>query len=476
MLITPFRLHNIRQSGIFEDKIIMKQVFSLFVTICLAMGSFAQVKKVVADKIAAVVGDRIILQSDIKNSIADISRSGQAIPANAECLILEQALVSKVLMLQAQKDSLPVSEEEVEAELDQRIRYFIQQYGTQDVLEQVAGKTVYQIKDDARESVRERKLAEAMQQKIVSNVRITPTEVKAFYDKIPKDSLPYFESEVEIGQIVLYPKANRDLELYVVDELNNYKKQISSGVATFDQLAKRYSEDPGSKDRGGMFQLNRNDKGVDPTFLVAAFRLKEGEMSPVIKSKFGYHLIQMVQRSGDDAVVRHILRIPPITEAETNAVINRLDTIRAQLITNSTSFSDAATKYTEDENASFTGPYIVGPGGSTFLTIDQLDREVVSQLDKMNPGEYSQPMVYTDDRGKKAVRLLYFKSRSQPHRLNLEDDYNKISEMAIEEKKMFTLEKWLNTRIPSYYIMLDEEHQTCEQLTRWVTPANASIN
>ena len=454
----------------------MKQVFTLFVSICLVAAAYAQPKKVVVDKIAAVVGDKIILQSDIKNSIADIARGGQTVPANAECLILEQALVSKVLMLQAQKDSLPVSEEEVEAELDQRIRYFIQQYGTQDVLEQVAQKTVYQIKDDARESVRENKLAQAMQQKIVSNVRITPTEVKAFYDKIPKDSLPYFESEVEIGQIIMYPKANRDLELYVIDELNNYKRQITSGVATFDQLAKRYSEDPGSKDRGGMFQVNRNDKGVDPTFLVASFRLKDGEISPVIKSKFGYHIIQMVQRSGDDAVVRHILRIPPITDAETNSVINKLDTVRAQLITNSISFTDAAAKYTEDENAAFTGPYIVGRGGSTFLTIDQLDREVVAQLDKMNPGEYSQPLVFEDDRGRKAVRLLYFKSRSQPHRLNLTDDYNKISDMAIEEKKMFTLEKWLNTSIPTYYIMLDEEHQQCEQLTRWVSPANASIN
>jgi len=454
----------------------MKQVFTFFVSIFLVSAAFAQPKKVVVDKIAAVVGDKIILQSDIKNSIADITRGGQPVPDNAECLILEQALVSKVLMLQAQKDSLPVSEEEVEAELDQRIRYFIQQYGTQDVLEQVAQKTVYQIKDDARESVRENKLAQAMQQKIVSNVRITPTEVKAFYDKIPKDSLPYFESEVEIGQIILYPKANRDLELYVIDELNNYKRQITSGVATFDQLAKRYSEDPGSKDRGGMFQVNRNDKGVDPTFLVASFRLKDGEISPVIKSKFGYHIIQMVQRSGDDAVVRHILRIPPITDAETNAVVNRLDTIRAQLITNSISFTDAASKYTEDENASFTGPYIVGRGGSTYLTIDQLDREVVTQLDKMNPGEYSQPIVFTDDRGRKAVRLLYFKSRTQPHRLNLADDYNKISDMAMEEKKMFTLEKWLNTSIPTYYIMLDDEHEKCEQLTRWVSPANASIN
>ncbi len=179
----------------------------------------AQQQKVVADKIVGIVGDRIILQSDIKNAISDMSRQGQALPENAECLIMEQALSSKLLMLQAEKDSLVVTEEEIEAELDQRIRYFIQQYGTQDVLEQMAGKTVYQIKDDARASVKERKLAEAMQQKILGSVKITPSEVKTFFEKIPKDSLPFFETELEIGQIVVYPKASRDLEKYVVDEL-----------------------------------------------------------------------------------------------------------------------------------------------------------------------------------------------------------------------------------------------------------------
>ena len=170
--------------------------------------------------------------------MADIARQGGTIPENAECLITEQAIVSKVLMLQAEKDSLPVTDEEVEAELDQRVRYYINQLGSKDALEEYAGKTIYQIKDDARESVRERKLAEAMQQKIVSGVKITPTEVKVFFDKIPKDSLPFFESELEVCQIVLYPKASRDLEQYIVTEMNNYKKQIEAKTATFESLAR----------------------------------------------------------------------------------------------------------------------------------------------------------------------------------------------------------------------------------------------
>jgi peptidyl-prolyl cis-trans isomerase SurA len=222
-------------------------------------------------------------------------------------------------MLQAEKDSLPVSDEDVEAQLDQQVRYFINQVGSQQALEEYAGKTIYQLKDDSRTTIRERKLAEAMQEKIVGGVKITPTEVKAFFDKVPKDSLPYFESELEVGTIVVYPKASRDLEGYIVGEMNLYKKQIEQKLYTFEQLAQRYSEDPGSKERGGFYQLNRNEKSWDPVFLTTAFRLKDGEISAPVKGKFGYHIIQMVKRSGDDADVRHILRTAPITDAEINA-------------------------------------------------------------------------------------------------------------------------------------------------------------
>ncbi|HEV7620704.1 MAG TPA: peptidylprolyl isomerase [Flavisolibacter sp.] len=430
--------------------------------------SNAQAQKIVADKILGIVGDRIILQSDIQNAISDIVRQGGNVPQNAECSVLEQALMSKILMLQAQKDSLPITDEEVEAELDQKVRYFISQYGTQAALEQIAGKTIYQIKDDARESVKENKLAQAMQQKIVSNIHITPAEVKVYFDKIPKDSLPFFESQVEIGQIVVFPKASRDLDKYIVDELNNYKKQIEAKTITFAQAAQKYSEDPGTKDRGGEFQLNRNDKGVDPTFLAAAFRLKNGEVSPVIKSKFGYHIIEMEQRNGDDAVVRHILRIPDVTEAEINQSIARLDSVRSKLIAGTIDFNNAAGKYS-DVDAKLNGPYILSRSGDTYNTIDELDKGVVTMLSKLKVGEYSQPTPFTEERmQKKGVRILYLKSRSEPHRMNLRDDYNRIAQVALEEKKFIALNKWLTAHIANYYIMVDPQESSCPQISKWV--------
>jgi peptidyl-prolyl cis-trans isomerase SurA len=450
-------------------KKILTLVFLLFAGIAIVQ---AQPKKAVADKIVAVVGDRIILQSDIRNSIEDAKRQGSQVPDGAECILMEQALVSKVLMLQAEKDSLPVTDEEVEAELDQRVRYFINQVGSQQALEDYAGKTIYQIKDDARESVKERKLAEAMQQKIVSAVKITPTEVKNFFEKIPKDSLPFFESELEIGQIVIYPKASRDLEQYIVAEMNNYKKQIESKIATFEQLAQRYSEDPGSKERGGSYQINRNEKTWDPAFLSASFRLKEGEISNPVKSdKFGYFLIKMEERRGDDADVRLILRSPPITDAELKQAAARLDTARSKIIAGTMGFNEAANKYSEDESQKFSGPFILSRDGSPYVTIDQLDKEMVAQLGKMKVGDFSQPAIFSNDQNKKGVRLIYLKSRSEPHRMNLRDDYSKISQMAVEEKKSQVLDKWMRTNIPTYYIMVDNVTRAeCPAMQKFVTP------
>lgn len=440
----------------------------LFTGALMAQG---QAVKVVADKIVAVVGDRIILQSDIRNSIEDARRQGSTVPEGAECVLMEQALISKVLMLQAEKDSLPVSDEDVEAELDQRIRHFINQTGGQKELEEYAGKTIYQIKDDARESVKENKLAAAMQQKIVGSVRITPTEVKAFFDRIPKDSLPFFESELEVGQIILFPKASRDLEQYIVAEMNNYKKQIETKVASFEQLAQRYSEDPGSKDRGGKYQINRNEKTWDPAFLSASFRLKNGEISAPVKSeRFGYFLIQMIERRGDDADVRLILRTPPVTDAEIKLAMGKLDTIRSKVIAGTLSFNEAATKYSDDESAKYAGPFLLNRDGSPYVTIDQMDKEMVAMIGKMKVGDFSQPTPFTGDGGKKGVRIVFLKSRSEPHRMNLADDYSKISQAALEEKKGQALDKWIKAKMPTYYIMIDGvTKQECPKIQQYAS-------
>jgi peptidyl-prolyl cis-trans isomerase SurA len=453
----------------------------------LASASFGQ-QKVTADKIVGIVGDKIILKSELAIAIQDMQRNsgGQELKGVDECTILDNMLIQKALVLQAEKDSLPVSEEEVEAEVDQRIRYFINLYGGKEAFEQIAQRTVYQAKQDFLVPIREQRLATAMRTKIVEDVKITPTEVKEYFDKIKKNNLRFYESEMQLSQIVLYPKASRDIEKLAIDELNDYKRQVESGQKKFETLAQFYSDDPGSKDKGGQIELNRADSKIwDPVFFSTAFRLKEGQISPVIKSKFGYHIIQMVSRNGDEAIVRHILKIPQVTEPEIKEVSTVLDSVRSLLMAGTVGFGEAVARlsletaaYTPDETSKSTAGQIMTHEGSTFLTITDMDKDMVLLLKNSNlkPGEYSKPSVFTDDRGKKGVRIVYMVSKSEPHTENLKDDYNRIAQRALDEKKSGVLEKWFASKIPTFYIMIDGDYKTCSNLSKWQGVAGTAGN
>ena len=358
----------------------MKKIFIAAFSLFMALGVMAQ-QKVVADKIVGIVGDKIILKSEIFIANEDIKRQGGQ--EQDGCQILDGMLVQKALVLQAEKDSIPVTEEEIDAEIDQKIRYFISQYGSKEALEQIAGRSIYQMREEFRQPIKEQRMASGMRNKIVEGIKITPTEVKEYYDKIPKDSLMFYETELQIGQIVVYPKASRDIELLAIEELNGYKTDVESGHKKFETLASLYSDDPGSKDKGGMYQLNRLEKQGDPVFLNAAFRLKDGQISPVIKTRFGYHIILMVSRNGDDAVIRHILRIPQITQPEIQTATEKLDSVRQQLVAGSIGFGEAVAKYSDDENAKFTAGILMGRDGSNYLKIDELDKEMVLLLKRL---------------------------------------------------------------------------------------------
>lgn len=441
-------------------------------TICFIAGTctlFAQVKKVIADQIIATVGDKIILKSEIDNSISDMQRQNIDIPANGKCLLLEQALGLKALVLQAEIDSIPVSDEEVDADIDNKIRYFVNQYGSKEVVEQIAGKSLFQLKEDFRQTFREQKLAQGERDKIVADIRITPKEVQEYYDSIPKDSLHFYESELEVGEIVIYPKASRDLESYAIDQLKEYKKEVEDGSKKFEILASLYTDDPGSKDNGGRYEINRNEKQWDPIFIAKAFSLKDGQVSNVFKTRFGYHIIQMVSRNGDDAVIRHILKIPQISSIEVNEAKEKLDSVRSKLVAGTLDFGQAVSKYSEDETSKFTAGRIPGRDGSAFVTIDQLDKDLVLMLKDLKPGEFSQPTEFADDRGKKGVRIVEILTKTEPHRENLKDDYDKVAQRALEEKKNDALEKWFAKKIPSFYVDISDEYKACPEMQKWQT-------
>ena len=446
----------------------MKKIILILSFIVIHHTVFAQPKKVVADKIIAQVGDKIILRSDVVNAIEDYKRQGQAasLPPHPECAFLEAQLIQKALVLQAEKDSLNVSDEEIEAALDNQIRGFIQMYGSKEMLEEISGRTVYQLKEDFRKPFREREMAKRMRSHIVDGIKITPAEVKDYFSKIPKDSLPFYESEIEVNQIVSQPKANKEVEDYVIKQMYDYKRQVENGTKKFETLAKQYSEDPGSKDNGGAYNINRNEKFWDKDFLQAAFRLKEGQISPVVRSKFGFHIIQMVSRAGDDAVIRHILRIPPITEDEIDLSKQKLDSIRKEIIAGNLTFGEAVNKFSDDDESKFNGGAKVGHDGSTQITIDALDKEMVVAIKNLKVGEISKPVIF-DERGVKKVRIIYLKSRTEPHIENLREDYNRVAARALEQKKQLAMEKWFKENLPRYYITIDKEFINCADLLDW---------
>ena len=461
------------------NSILMKIVSVFFSLVLLSVTAKEQVKKVLADKIVATVGDKFILRSDIDNSIADYKRQAQGqegVTIPSVCQIMEGQLIRKALVLQAEKDSIIVTEDEIQNAIDSRIRQFLQQFGSKEVLEEVAGRSIFQLKDDFKILIKEQKLADEMQQKIVDKVKITPTEVRAFYNQIPTDSLPLYESEVQVLELVMHPKANRDIEEYVIQQLMDYRRQIEAGINKFDQLVKLYSEDPSSKENLGQFSLNRNERNFDPAFMAGSFRLKEGQISAPIKSKFGYHLIQLISRTGDDAVVKHILRIPPIAADEINETKTFLDSIRKDIIANKYSFGEAVNKHSDDEGSKFTGGAVSGRDGSTYVNYDMLpDKDMVVLLKSMKPGDVSVPQVYVDDRGRKTVRLVYFRDRTEPHKENLKEDYNRIAARALEVKKAKMLEAWFNEHITNYYVNIDEDYQSCSEIKEWTKVSNTLI-
>ncbi len=420
------------------------------------------------EKIIGIVGDRIVLNSDIETAYADALKQTPGLPESTKCELLEQTLGQKILAEQADRDSVAVSEEELEGYLDNRIRSFVQHYGSEKKLEEVAGKTVYQLKDEYRPVFREQLKAQRMQQQLMSNVKITPQEVKVFYNEMPKDSLPFYPSMVEIGQIVFAPVISKEVDDYAKTKLKKIREDIVKGVSSFDDQASIYSEDPGSKDIGGDMGFVKREQLV-PAFAAAAFRLQTGQISKIVKSEYGYHIIEMIERQGENAHLRHILIKPIVTTGDIKTTEQKADSVRAELMAGKISFGEAVKKYSSDKQSKSTGGMIVNPyTGSSFLEMKQLDAGAAIALQGLKEGQYGKPAEYATPQGDKTVRIIYLRTRTEPHKANLTDDYNKIQEVALAQKQNKYLFDWLGRRIPTFYIKVDKKFKDCPNISKWM--------
>ncbi len=446
----------------------------VFIALCTAF-SFAppanaqgEAAPGVTDKVIAAVGrNKIILQSDLEAQFAMDKQKDPTLTDSSKMQLFQRMVIQKLLVEQAEHDSLLVSDEELEGDLENKLRYFIRAYGSKEKLEEVVGKTVYQIKDDNRELVKEQILAARMQSKLIGSVKITPSEVRQFFEKIPVDSLPFFPATVEVGQIVIDPPVSREIDSLTRKDLTDIRNEIVNDGKSFETMAIIKSQDPGSRDEGGL--MKDVERGtVVPEFATAAFKLQNGEVSPIVKTQFGYHIIQMVQRKGEKVDIRHILLRPQRTTADFKAAFEKLDSIRALLIAGTITFPEAVGMFSTDEAAKQTGGMIINPQtGSAQLEIEGLDPTMVLMLDTLKVGTYSQPQIFQTDRGEQSARIVHLTSRTVPHRANLQDDYAKIQQVALQQKQNEKLQTWIHTKIPTYYLRLSPEYKDAKVFDGW---------
>jgi len=420
----------------------------------------------VIDEIVAVVGDKMILHSDVENQYMQYRLQGN-ISGSSEmrCQLLENLLFQKLLINQAILDSVEVSDAQVDMEMDRKLRYFINQIGSREKLEQYYQKSIVEIKEEFREVIRDQLIVETMQSTITANIQITPSEVKKFFNSIPPDSLPLINTEVEIGQIVKKPPVSPEEKARVRGRLQELRDRILKGES-FTALAALYSEDPGSASKGG--ELGFFGRGeLYPEYEAAAFSLKKGELSEIIESQSGYHIIQLIERRGDQINTRHILLMPKVSQEDLARAEQDLENIAALIRMDSVDFSSAAIKHSDDPNKNNGGMLINPLSGTTRFETSQLDPSMFFVIDKMEVGEVSEPVVMRTEEGTQAMRLLYLKTRTNPHKANLQEDYSRIQEWALDDKRAKVIQEWIDKKTRNTYIKLSERYKGCKFNYQW---------
>lgn len=443
----------------------------LFLSLSFISLSHSQLK--VVDKVVAKIGDKMILLSDIEAEKMQLVREKMEVNEKTDCLVLEELMFQFILLNQAELDSVVVPDQQVDAEMEQRIRYFEQQIGGREKLEEFYGKSVFQIKTEFRKIIKERMTAQEMERKITSDVSVTPREVRKFFEEIPRDSLPYINARVGIQQIVIYPQITDADKAAAKKKLEDIRKRIISGNANFSNEAVKTSDDPGSSAQGGLIEAYKGQMVKE--FEATAFALKPGEVSEVFETQYGYHIMKLESRRGEAYTCRHILIIPEVSEAEFDKAIIRIEECHQRLKNEEITWDQAVNLYSNDKATKSNQGRLVNPytGEPTWDLEDlsQIDRQMSYIVGSMSVNAISAPSVYDNMvENKQGVRIIRLTERTTPHRANLDDDYKMIQTAALNKKKQETLEKWVNEKIGNAYIRIAPEFQSCSFQYRWMRP------
>jgi len=414
---------------------------------------------VIVDEIIAKVDNYIVLKSDLEKAYLNYLSGGNQAAPDTKCRILAQLISGKLMLAKAEIDSVLVSDIEVESNLQRRMQMIMQQYGgTEEQFEQYYGKTVEELQSEIRDQVKEQMVISKMQDNITSDVNVTPAEVRKFFNQIPNDSLPYFSTEIEVAQIVKIPEPNDSIKQAIKERLAVIRSRILSGES-FEAMAKEYSQGPSGPNGGNLGWASRGM--MAPGFEAAALKLEKGEISEPFETEFGIHIVQLLDRRGNEYNSRHIIIIPEPSVEDIYKAEEYLDSLRTRIVEDTLTFAYMAREYSDDKQTSSRGGFFTDQQGSTRVAAEEMDPTIYLALDSISVGDISDPIRFRTLEEKEAVRVLFYKSKLPPHQANLRDDWQKIQTAALNQKKNKTLNDWFNEARDDVFINIDDEYEFC---------------
>ena len=455
----------------------MKTINSFFVFFLLINFIYSQESsdsnlssKIKIDGVSAVVGDYVILESDVDKTLIDLQSQGVSTQNITRCSLLGKLMEDKLYAHHAEQDSLQVDNNQIYSYVDRTIDYFVDQLGSIDKVLQFYKKNDEQtFRSELFEINKVRQLSELMQNKIVEEIEITPEEVRQFFFSIPKYERPVFGAELELAQIVVNPKVSEDEEQKVIRRLETIKNDVVVNGSSFATKAILYSQDPGSRATGGMYTLNRNRPQMVKEFRDAVYRLREGEVSDPFKTDNGWHIAKVERIRGQEVDVRHILLIPEVTNEAIVDAKRTLDLIRKRILDGELSFEEAAKSLSDEKETAANGGVLINPTtGDTKFELTKMDPVLYSQAQRLKDNEISMPLKDEDRRGVLKYKIIKVSNRYDEHIADYSKDYIKIKELALKEKQLKRIQSWMVEKIEDTYININKDNQSCNFTNKWV--------
>ena len=446
----------------------MRFLISLFLVLIFQL-SFSQ-EKIKIDGISSVVGDFIILDSDIDKVLIDMESQGITTRGVSKCQLLGKLMEDKLYAHHAIQDSLELSDNEIYDYVDRQLEYFTEQLGgIEKVLEFYKKRDEISFRDELFEINKTQRLSEMMQESIVEKVEITPEEVRQFFQSIPVIDLPIFGTELEIAQIVIEPKVSEEENQRIIDQLKLFREDILEGGMSFASKALLYSQDPGSRSKGGKYTLNRKKPRMTKEFRDVAFSLREDEISEPFKTDFGWHILMVDKIRGQEIDIRHILLIPKISDDEMRSAKDEIDKLRERIADGEITFSDAALRFSDEKETRLNGGVLINPStNDNRFELTKMDPLLYSQIKDLNDNQMSMPLLDNSDNSTSKYKILKITNRFEEHKADFSTDYVKIKELALTDKQLKTIKKWMEEKIEETFVNVNSDSSYCDFVYNWI--------